>query len=115
MQKSLQRIFATFYVVRSFLTVYFCNGLLCAVFFDYLFLQRFYLCAVFLTIYFDFESFIFAYLIKYSKKHCTNLNDFLFISKQKNAFFVWFARHRKKNASTVLGKLEEIKQPRVEH
>ena len=37
-QKSLQRIFATLYFVRSF--------------FDYLFLQRFILRAVYLTIYF---------------------------------------------------------------
>ena len=45
-QKSLQRIFATVYFVRSF--------------FDYLFLQRFIL-RVFLTIYFDFD-YIFLYI-----------------------------------------------------
>ena len=46
-QKSQQRIFATLYFVRSF--------------FDYLFLQRFILRAVFLTIYFD-SDFIFLYI-----------------------------------------------------
>ena len=46
-QKSLQRIFATLYFVRSF--------------FDYLFLQQFILRAVFLTIYFDCD-FIFLYI-----------------------------------------------------
>ena len=45
--KNLQRIFATLYFVRSF--------------FDYLFLQRFILRAVFLTIYFDCD-YIFLYI-----------------------------------------------------
>ena len=46
-QKSLQRIFATLYFVRSF--------------FDYLFLQRFILRAAFLTIYFA-SDYIFLYI-----------------------------------------------------
>ena len=62
-QKSEQRNFATLYFVRSFfdylflqrftlrsfLTIYFCNGLYCA---------------VFLTIYCDFDSIFFVHLIK---------------------------------------------------
>ena len=45
-QKNQQRIFATLYFVRSFLSIYLCNGLPCA---------------VFLTIYFDFD-YIFLYI-----------------------------------------------------
>ena len=45
-QKYLQRIFVTLYFARSF--------------FDWLFLQRFIMRAVFLTVYFDFD-YIFLY------------------------------------------------------
>ena len=46
-QKCLQRIFATLYFVRSF--------------FDYLFLKRFILFAIFFSIYFDFD-YVFLYI-----------------------------------------------------
>ena len=40
---------------------HFCNALFCAQFFDYLFLQRFILCAIFLIVYFDF-GYVFLYI-----------------------------------------------------
>ena len=60
-QKSLQRIFAPLYFVRSFFDYLFLQRFTLHSFFDYLFLQRFILHAVFLTIYFDFD-YIFSYM-----------------------------------------------------
>ena len=61
-QKSLLRIFVKLFFVRSFLTIYFCNSLLCAVFLTIYFYNGSF-CAQFFDYLFRLD-YIFAYLIK---------------------------------------------------